>query len=231
MPYYTLECKYGLLNDKSACILENKTLDDPYQQIRILSEGYDLREENIHAVDIRDSIITFIPNEIFSHFRYLYEISIVHQNKGLTELKQNFLQGSDNLFTIVICYTGITTLTDKTFAHSPLLRTLSLNDNQISMIEDDAFYGLPNLRSLWLVNNKLESVNKKMFQHVDNLQVIYMWNNRIHKIMPGTFDSLRSLRILDLEYNRCVSKKFKRGRMDRQEVFKGIYGQCHSHEL
>lgn len=231
-PAVTMQCIYVLLNDGRACLFENILLVDFYQPINIISEGLELRESEVHSVVIRDSTLLYIPNEIFLHFRYLYELSITENVVGLTELQPYSMQGADNLFFLVICNTNISVLTSRAFGQSPLLRTLSLNNNQISTIAVDAFYGLQSLTSLWLVGNKLTELKQKIFTDTVSLEKIYLWNNQILEISPGIFEELKKLRLLDLEFNKCVSMRYLKGGDERRrEIFKTIYAYCHWHDL
>lgn len=234
----SVTCKFEVLWDYKACILDGIT-DTNAAEARtnfqtkewVIDTSSNTRDNaDIKRLDIKNSDITGINNEIFSVFTNLKRLSISEGNFKVGNLKPECLKGATKLEKLELNNNNITILVHKNFLEAPKLKYLSLGKNKISEIEDSAFKGLEKLKTLDLNTNQLEVINSETFCGTDNLDILYLFDNKIKMIESGSFDNIKKLSWLKLGGNICINKYFYQflSKEDGEEIYKSCQSEMNN---
>lgn len=148
--------------------------------------------KSVKLVRFYNSVIDFVPKQLFEFFGNLERLEIV--NSTLQVLDEN------------------------TFADGVHLKDIRLDNNNIQLIGQKTFDKLTKLESISLEGNRIEYLNGDLFKNNLNLQYVNLKNNMINYIDQTLVYSLRSLKSLDLNGNDCADKLFEDKDIEKVEI-------------
>lgn len=238
--FVLVTCKFEVLWDYKACIVNGATEDNHSIDSRtnfeisntwVIDTSSNTRDNaDIKRLDIKNSDITDINNEIFSVFTNLKRLSISEANFIVNNLKPEFLKGAAKLEKLELNNNNLTFLVYKNFRETPKLKYLSLSNNKIFKVEDSAFKGLEKLKTLDLSANQLELIKSETFCGAENLNALYLFDNKIKMIESGSFDNFKKLSWLKLGGNICINRYFYQflGKEDGEEIYKACQSELNN---
>ena len=143
--------------------------------------------EKIIAVVFKDSVLKFVPQQVFVAFPGLQVLFIDGQQ--LVDLKQNY------------------------FTEATSLRTLWAPNNEITQIGANTFFNLTNLYTVDLSNNPIDYIHSLGFNKVPSLTILNLSGTKLMKL---NFDSfwfsfqLNDINFLNANGNtNCLNEHFK----------------------
>lgn len=178
---------------------------------------------NSNTIDIKNSTIRGIPNEIFQRFPLLTNLNLKQvgiasidnvqfsqeqklikldlSNNVITAIPANKFINLTNLQVLLLKNNTIKEIYEDSFKHLISLETLDLTDNQISKLPEGVLNPLVRLKQLDLARNKLQIIDPDVFSKTTSLQILDLMNNSISTIQEGAFKSLGQLDRLHVSLN------------------------------
>ena len=175
------------------CVLDEIKLISRTDNLLIDTTSNEKSNEEVESVIIRNSHLSFVPNQLFNIFPNVKRFYANENNLNLKELQPSDFKGAQNLKGLYLDNNEINTLPDSIFQEAPNLINLLLSKNPIKIIEDFAFYGLENLIVLELSDILVEVVTKNTFGGLKELKFLFLENHRIRIVQRGAFDHNRNL--------------------------------------
>lgn len=213
-----MECKYGERGSLTVyCINATATfikasryrydhLDETFKCIncdlnRIEEGTFDIAENQLKTVDIRNSSITIIYRRAFIGLVYMEALYL--SDNPINDIYQGAFSGIRKVKHLEM-ENAISQLKPEVFRELILLKVLILRNNNLTTIEDGTFEGLRNLKILDLSNNKLVTIGY-IFNPLVSLEILKLTNNTIKTLEGNEFESTTNLLGLYLDYNRIKS--------------------------
>ena len=153
------------------CRFEHIQLTNASIPVTINASATGVSNDEIELVELRSTIVKFIPNQIFKTFPnmvFLYTTSYVE----LEELRPSFFKGAHNLTILRIMTNSITSLEANLFAEARNLEIINFQNNKIKFIHELAFNGLDHLGYLNLENNEISTVKYNTFSNLKSLNLL-----------------------------------------------------------
>lgn len=180
------------------CLLEDKTVLDPTQDIMIFGQHLENRtDDDVRLVRITNSNTPFIIPQIFTTFRNVIDLYI--DNSNLQSIR---IPDTVQLHEINIYGNNISRLESGSFDGQTHLWYLNLRDNGIREIDEDAFVGLGSLETLDLIGNHIENLTPQTLHPLTNLTLLDLQRNNLTRIDDELFAQTPSIRYLYLEHNQ-----------------------------
>lgn len=110
-------------------------------------------------------------------------------------------QQCDQLETLVLSNSSLTSLPSDLFYSCYCLTSLDLSGNLIENLPAATFHRLVHLISLDLHSNRLKTLDEVTFRYLDALQMLDVSRNQISRVSPTAFQSLAGLVTLNLAGN------------------------------
>ncbi|KAL7015160.1 hypothetical protein ACKWTF_016311 [Chironomus riparius] len=159
------------------------------------------KDQNVHALILRDLDIQYMPNTIGSTFADIK--TIIVRNCGLKRLSSSDFKDLDVLATLEITFNNIETFDLEAFDSLASLETLNLSENKIKSLPSKIFAMLPNLRSLSLDQNELTSIKADYIATSNSIKYFSATNNLISKVESSFVWKLRSATVVNFSGNGC----------------------------
>lgn len=105
-----------------------------------------------------------------------------------------------NLLRVMFYNTGLSAITDSTFAECTQIVELDLYMNRINTISANAFANLPDLAYLYLESNELWTLPENLFANQQSLVLLDLNSNPLENIPTNFFRPLESLHTVYLGY-------------------------------
>lgn len=178
-------CKFYYDNEHGyTCNVMENSLRFNMHSYDVSFSGSKSFRKSVKFVRFDNSIIDFVPKQLFEFFENLERLEIT--NSTLAKLDQH------------------------SFADGIHLKALQLQNNNIQSIDSKTFQNLNNLDYLNLENNQIEYLNGDLFKQNLQLQYVNLRNNIINYIDHNLVNSLKSLKSVDFSGNDCVQKSFEK---------------------
>lgn len=188
-----------------------------------------LSEYRVTVFEISDSIMLFLPDEMFSHFPIeefnIYESEILgfenndgssmfgESAKSLMRIFFQKLTGISawrwNAYNVLVNLTHLTITSsdlDKIEDDFPILvslKVLDLSFNNIEYLHKNAFTNLTNLEYLRIDNNKIDNVHRDLLPNpATELEILSFKNNEIIVIPNNFFSNMPKLKKVYIEGNK-----------------------------
>jgi Leucine-rich repeat (LRR) protein len=145
-----ITCKAIRIGFLPGCVFSGQTIEKN-DVVSVKTDPEEADANSVKAVQITESSIHSIPQEIFTRFPNL-ELFWSHK-QNVQEIKPD------------------------TFANAKKLQVISLWENQLTFLHADTFKGLPNLEIIALFNNKLSALHPQMFSYLPKLTRLDLQNN------------------------------------------------------
>lgn len=192
------------------CIIANQKMieeSDVSFNTSINNVGFNLDEDkkDMLCVDVVDTKLTRLPNELFQIFTNLKMLKL--ENTGLESWKREYLEGAKFLTVLELVKSSITYFPIEAFAEATELKTLGIINSKMSTINPDMFATLPKLETLSLsFNNFSGDVPVDAFDLLaKTLQYLDLRATRLTKIPSGLFKKLNQMQKLVLLNNNLSS--------------------------
>lgn len=113
-----------------------------------------------------------------------------------------------NLTSLLVFDSSLLKIESEDFIGLEQLKYLHLGKNYLTVLPNDAFNRLPKLQLLVLRDNHIKELVSDIFKN--NLQLVNIWlyGNHLKYIGQKTFKKLKQLNFVELNSNRCLSKRY-----------------------
>lgn len=230
-----LECFFFHLNNEYTCQILNQNIPGNDENINIEFIGDHLvnrTNADVRRVEIQNSRIPFIPEQLFDNFenvRYFsclfcsieriqtnafrrassLEILSMWENPIRTVHGEAFM-GADNLRNLFIFYCPIESFSENAFSGLTNLEILRIVNSSITELPVNILRPLPNLIEFTLFNSLLQKISGEMFANNRLLETVSFTANRINAIGRTFLDhfSSGSLRSLAFLFNNCTNSQW-----------------------
>ncbi|CAO1405681.1 unnamed protein product [Diamesa serratosioi] len=246
---FNVDCQFSNIDDDYAC----ETIDlEVNQKDAKLNEilGTHLspyENANVMELNIANSSMLFLSNDLFIKFPSLASISIYKAKLGqlyqgdfssaaklktimmygneITSLGSSIFEGAEELTNINLGSNGIETISNETFKGLINLKYISLKDNLITELELGTFDELINLRTLILNANFLKFLDGKLLQFNSKLISLSAEKNQIRIIGVDILNYSTKLRSVDFTDNMCIDENSADTSIE--DVIVAIKTYCH----
>lgn len=186
---------------ESCSNLEN--LDISWNRIQSLAGNVFDACSNLKQISMGYNQYGNLDRNIFAKLPNLEALGM--QNSGLTRFD---FEGLHQLHSIALQGNFINVLTADMFRNLENLDTLLLTQNGITYIDKEILAPLKNLKTLLLSQNTFQVMYGDTFHNNPQLSLLSLNFCQINAMERNFFDGLPNLRYLEMQSNRCVTRKF-----------------------
>lgn len=225
-----LECNFQNYFGDYSCFLEGIELSNWAENFTFVGEHVgDNTDADVVYVNIRNSSIPFVIQEIFSQFSNIEELYI-----GATNLQTLRIPPDSRLEWLTISGNNVSRIDSNSISNLERLEYFSAHNNNILEIDEEAFQGLPALWYAGFINNHVSTIAPRTFHSMISARTIDFEGNNLTRIEDDIFEFNRNLTTLYLERNQidAVSPTFTRNLEERSLGFVNFSGnRCANHSF
>ena len=180
---FTNKVDFGCSCSLYGCFATKLKIDFEDKPFDRYSGKHDENHENVDVkhLSIRDSVAHYLPRRLDLLF---------------------------NLTSLLVFDSSLLKIESEDFIGLEQLEYLHLGKNFLTSIPNDAFYRLPHLKFIVLRDNHIKELVSDIFKNNLQLEHIWMYNNHIKYIGQDIFKKLKQLMFVELNSNRCLSKRY-----------------------
>ena len=199
-----LTCDFQDTNFGYSCVVSEANIQDDRVTVNFIGIHTNSRNNNdVIFVQLAGTILTFIPNTIFSTFPNVEVLDM--DFCGILNISENSFQGATNLRIFSAFLNRISALPARTFVQAPNLKEIDLHFNEIVQINSQAFVGLTSLDLLDLDLNRITALQLGTFDDLQSLEVLRLSFNSLREVNSAVFRGLAKLYILNLSFGTIAS--------------------------
>ncbi|CAG9811907.1 unnamed protein product [Chironomus riparius] len=177
-----------------------------------------------HLEFMQNRIEELEPNA-FGNLRELREL-IFNYNTLTSGIADAAFDGLNNLESLSLSRTGITSISPAWFSTLSSLRAFYAVGNEITELVNGTFNSLTNFRELYLNGNRIRVITSGAFgPSARNLRTFYISDNRINNVDPYWLNDAENLEYLLLAGNLCTDQDFLNVPAMRWRIFEELR-QC-----
>ncbi|XP_070497778.1 uncharacterized protein [Chironomus tepperi] len=176
-------------------------------------------------LELMQNRIEEIGPNAFGNLRELKEV-ILNYNTLTSGIADTAFDGLNNLETLSLSRTGLTSISPSWFTTLSSLRSFYAVNNEVTELVNGTFNSLTTLEALYLNGNRIRVIPSGAFgPAARNLRTFYISDNRVNNVDPYWLNDAENLEYLLLAGNLCTDQDFLNVPSMRWRIFEELQ-QC-----